>query len=319
MQPIVREAGPDCRHPLRVISYDLPDPTMTDSPPPSTPAPPTRRAALWETLGRLTVAVRDADESQIEDAMRSLGESRRIYAPLGYIAGGFGLLFDGIKLLFSNWRLTLIEILPAVWIWVTFWNLKSHYLRGRDFAYIHGWLAIALAVVVVAITAGAYWCNAVFAFAVAGPRPPRIRPAVSQVRTHLRTILGWGFVVGMAHASATVFVSRWGTNPFTVVMGVVLLVMMVTFVSIPAQFIGAQTAKVSLQEKISGAAASGAMSAVLTSPGFVFNRVGLLLAGTAVLRIPGVILFSIGIALQAAATSGAKAVKLGTKWAGSAE
>ncbi|MGZ4710126.1 MAG: hypothetical protein ACXWBN_15430, partial [Acidimicrobiales bacterium] len=272
--------------------------------------------ALWKVLGRLTVAVRDADERQIEQAITALGQSRRIYAPLGYIAGGFGLLFDGVKLLFSNWRLTLIEILPAVWIWVTFWNLKSHYFKGRDFAYIHGWLALALAVVVVAITVGAYWCNAVFAFAVAGPKPPKIRPAVAQVRDHHREILGWGFVVGMAHASATVYVSRWGTNWFTLAMGAVLVVMMVTFVSIPAQFIGAQTAKVSLQEKISGAAASGAMSAVLTSPGFVLNRLGLLLAGTSLLRIPGVILFSIGIALQAAATSGAKAVKLGTKWAG---
>ena len=310
------------------------DTPTSSSPPPSTPSPSmpggtadgddgpkaatTRRASLWATLGRLTVAVRDADERQIEDAVRTLGESRRIYAPLGYIAGGFGLLFDGIKLLFSNWRLTLIEILPAVWIWVTFWNLKSHYFKGREFAYIHGWLALALAVVVVSITVGAYWCNAVFAFAVAGPRPPRIRPAVSQVRAHLRTILGWGLVVGMAHASATVYVSRWGKDPFTLAMGAVLLVMMVTFVSIPAQFIGVQT-KSTMQEKISGAAASGAMSAVLTSPGFVFNRLGLLLAGTSILRIPGVILFSIGIALQAAATSGAKAVKLGTKWAGGTE
>ncbi len=296
---------------------------MTDSPsppsPPAEPAPPsgptTRRAALWATVRRLTVAVRDADEKQIEQALVALGRSRRIYAPIGYVAGGFGLLLDGVKLLFSNWRLTLIEILPAVWIWATFWNLKSHYFKGRDFAYIHGWLALALAVVVVAITVGAYWCNAVFAFAVAGPKPPKIRPAVARVRSHRREILGWGFGVGMAHASATVYVSRWGTNWFTLAMGAVLVVMTVTFVSIPAQFIGAQTAKLTLQDKISGAAASGAMSAVLTSPGFILNRVGLLLAGTSVLRVPGVILFSIGVALEAAATSSAKAVKLTTKWA----
>ena len=153
---------------------------MTDPPSPQPSAPPstvTRRAALWSALGRLTTAVRDADERQIEDALVALGRSKRLYAPIGYIAGGFGLLFDGVKLLFSNWRLTLIEIVPAVWIWATFWNLKSHYFKGRDFAYIHGWLALALAVVVVAITVGAYWCNAVFAFAVAGPKPPKIRPA----------------------------------------------------------------------------------------------------------------------------------------------
>ena len=54
---------------------------------------------------------------------------------------------------------------------------------------------------------------------------------------------------------------------------------------------------------------------MLTSPGFVCNRLGLLMAGTSVLRIPGIAVFSIGVALQAAATSGAKAVKLGTKFA----
>jgi hypothetical protein len=290
----------------------------SELPRPAAPRPATRRAAAWETLGRLTAAVRDADEHQIEGALRSLGTKRRYLAPIGYIAGGFGLLLDGVKLLFSNWRLTLIEIVPAVWIWLTFWNLKSHYLRGRDFAYIHGWVALALAIVVLAITVASYWCNAVFAFAVAGPQPPDLRRAMDQVGEHWRQILGWGFVVGLAHAATTIYVSRWGTNPFTLAMGAVLIVMMVTFVSIPAQFIGAQNAKLTMQEKISGAAASGAMSAVLTSPGFILNRLGLLMFGTSVLRIPGIVLYTIGIALEAAATSGAKAVKLGTKWSAQA-
>ena len=61
------------------------------------------------------------------------------------------------------------------------------------------------------------------------------------------------------------------------------------------------------------------MSAVLTSPGFLLNRIGLLLLGVSVLRIPAIIVFSIGVALQAAATSGAKAVKLGSRWAQPAE
>ena len=101
---------------------------------------------------------------------------RRYLAPLGYIAGGFALLFDGLKLLILNWRLTLIEIVPALWIWFTFWDLKAHYLKGRELYLVRGPLALAVAAVVVLITVAAYWCNAVFAFAVSGPRPPLIRP-----------------------------------------------------------------------------------------------------------------------------------------------
>ena len=266
-------------------------------------------------MGRVAAAVREADEKEIEAAVAQLGQSRRWLAPLSYIAGGFGLLFDGVKLIFLNWRLTLVEILPAVWIWVTFWDLKAHALKGRSFDIVRGPLALVVAAVVVAITVGAYWCNAVFAFAVSGPRPPRIRPAVSKTREHWRLIIGWGFAVGLGHAVATIFVARAGVAWFTLALGLVLLVMMTSFVSVPAQIIGAEQVKLPLKDKLSAGAASGAMSAVLTSPGFLFNRLGLLLAGTQVLQIPGIILFSIGIALQAAATSGAKAVKLGTRFA----
>ncbi len=275
---------------------------------------PTRRAALGQTIVRLAGAVRDADEGEVETALQELGRSRRLFAPLGYVAGGFALLVDGIKLLFTNWRLTLIEILPAVWIWATFWNLKAHALHGRSFTIVRGPLALALAVLVVAITVGAYWCNAIFAFAVAGPKPPLIRPAVAQARRHLRLILGWGVLVGLGHAATTIFVARIGKPWFGLCLGAVLVVMTVTFVSVPAQLIGAVQHKPPLKDKISGVAASGALSAVLTSPGFLMNRLGLLLLGVKALRIPGVIVFSIGIALQAAATSGAKAVKLGTRW-----
>ncbi len=276
----------------------------------------TRRRDTWyRAVGRVVTAVRDADQAEIERAVDELGQSRRWLAPLSYIAGGFGLLFDGVKLLVLNWRLTLIEILPAVWIWVTFWNLKAHALKGRSFDIVRGPLALALAAVVVLVTVGAYFCNAVFAFAVAGGRPPRIRPAAAQARAHWRLILGWGVAVGLGHAVATIFVARAGKWPFTLALGAVLLVMMTTFVSVPAQIIGLTKTKQPLKTKIGAGAASGALSAVLTSPGFVFNRLGLLLAGTSLFRIPGVVVFSIGVALQAAATSGAKAVKLGSRFA----
>ena len=291
---------------------DLREPE-TDPPGPAT-GPGTRRASWWRTMSRLAGAVRDADESEIERAVAQLGESRRWLAPLSYVAGGFGLLLDGVKLLILNWRLTLIELLPAVWIWLTFWDLKAHFLKGRSFTIVRGPFALVVAAVVVAITIGAYFCNAVFAFAVAGDRPPRIRPAAAHDQAPVLAGVGWGFGVGIAHAIATIFVARLGVGWFTLCLGLVLLVMMTSFVSVPAQIIGIERTKQPIKTKISAGAASGALSAVLTSPGFVCNRLGLLMAGTSLLRIPGIAVFSIGVALQAAATSGAKAVKLGTKF-----
>jgi hypothetical protein len=40
--------------------------------------------------------------------------------------------FNGLKLLFSNWRLTLVQILPAMWIWLAMFDLKEHALHGKS-------------------------------------------------------------------------------------------------------------------------------------------------------------------------------------------
>jgi hypothetical protein len=42
------------------------------------------------------------------------------------------MLFNGLKLLFSNWRLTLVQILPAMWIWLAMFDLKEHALHGKS-------------------------------------------------------------------------------------------------------------------------------------------------------------------------------------------
>jgi hypothetical protein len=269
---------------------------------------------MFELLRSLAGAVRDADPTQIQHAIEGLGSSRRLLAPLGYVAGGFALLFDGLKLLVMNWRLTLIEVVPAVWIWITLWDLKAHFVRGREFYIVRGPLAFVVLALVVVIAVTAYACNAVFAFAVAGPQPPRIRPAFDLMLANRRLILGWGFGIGLAHGISTVFVARLGLVPFTISLGAVFVVMSVTFVSVPAQLIGYTKEKMPMKQKVSRAAVGGAMSAVLTSPGFILNRLGLLMLGVSILKIPAIIVFSIGVALQAAATSGAKAVKLGSQF-----
>src|SRR6476659_6142078 len=87
-----------------------------------------RRAARREVVMRqakaLLRAIRENDEAAVEAAVLALSRSRRIFAPLVFAIGAFVMLFQGLKLLFSNWRLTLIQILPAGGIWVAFLDLR---------------------------------------------------------------------------------------------------------------------------------------------------------------------------------------------------
>ncbi len=88
-----------------------------------------RRQALSAQVAGLVRAIRDGDEDMVERAVVTLSQSRRIFAPLAFIVGAFVMLFDGLKLLVSNWRLTLIQILPAMWIWLAMVDLEVARVR----------------------------------------------------------------------------------------------------------------------------------------------------------------------------------------------
>ena len=83
------------------------------------------------------------------------------------------------RLLVSNWRLTLIQVLPAMWIWVALLNLKAHVFKGKEFHDFHGPVVIALIAAIALLTVASFYLNAVFAFAISQLGKPRIRPAFS--------------------------------------------------------------------------------------------------------------------------------------------
>ena len=74
----------------------------------------------------------------MEEAVLQLSASRRLFAPLALAVGAFVMLFEGVKLLFANWRLTLIQVLPAMWIWAAMLDLKAHLLHGRTLYVLRG-------------------------------------------------------------------------------------------------------------------------------------------------------------------------------------
>src|ERR1700744_1391442 len=111
-------------------------------------------------------AIREGDEATVEEAVQRFSVSRSRLAPRALIVSSLVMLFQGVKLVFVNWRLTTIEILPAMWIWLSTLNLKLHVLHGRTFNVLRGPILIPLVIAIAAITAGSFYLNAVFAFAI---------------------------------------------------------------------------------------------------------------------------------------------------------
>ena len=89
--------------------------------------------------------------------------------------------------------------------------------------------------------------------------------------------------------------------------------MMVCYVAVPARLIGMKTTSYSKRDKLAATAVGGVIGAVVCTPPYVLGRVGLIMLGSKPLFIPGIIVFAIGLTLQAGATSAVKTVKMSAK------
>ncbi len=101
--------------------------------------------------------------------------------------------FSGLRLLITNWRLMLVQALPAMWIWAVTVDLKAHVLRGRAFDFIHGPIVLVL----------------------------------------FAAVTGWGTGIGLALAVAITLAPRWGLGWFALLLGIVLAAMMLCYVAVP--------------------------------------------------------------------------------------
>jgi hypothetical protein len=176
---------------------------------------------------RLITAIRENDERQVEEAVLQLARTRKLFAPLALAVGAFVMLFSGLRLLVTNWRLMLVQALPAMWIWAATYDLKAKVLRASHFHDIRGPIVLVLFAAVVLITIAAFYLNAAFAFAISQPGSPDLRVGFSQARQHIRAVIAWGTGIGLALAVATMLAPRWGLGWFALLLGIVLAVMMV--------------------------------------------------------------------------------------------
>jgi hypothetical protein len=248
----------------------------------------------------------------VEAAVLQLSSRHRLFAPLGLVVGAFGMLFEGLKLLFSNRRLTLVQVLPAMWIWVALLDLKLHLFHGRSFHRLVGWELLAAIIGVGIVTAASFYLNAAFAFAIARPGGPQIRPGFTGARRHAGLVVTTGGLIGLVLGTAAFYVDRWGRGWFAISMSIVIGIMMLTYVALPSRLIGFK-ATYSRSDKLKASMVGGAIGGLVSSPPYAIGRVGILMLGSHILFIPGIFLLTLGATLQIGATSAVKTIKMSSK------
>ena len=257
-------------------------------------------------------AIRAGDERRVEELIVTLSGSRRIFAPLEFAVGAFVVLFDGLKVLVSNWRLGLIEAMPAMWAWAAMLDLRVHVLRGRGVRAVHGPTLYLLVALIAFGTVAATFLNTVFAFALAAPGPPKIRPAVALAVDHKLAIGSWGAAIGTALGLATLVSGRWGKGWFALSLGIVVACLMFSFVAIPSRILGGADARkrLSKRDRVAAAIIGGLLGAVVCTPPYLIGRLGIVLLGSRVLFVPAIILLIVGFGLQAGAAGSVRAIKM---------
>ena len=273
---------------------------------------------LRQLVWRLIVSIREGDEHKIEDAVLQLSKKRRIFAPLALVVGAFVMLFSGLRLLVTNWRLMLVQVLPAMLIWATTIDLKAHVLRGKEFHDIRGPIVLVLFAVAVLVTTAAFYLNAAFAFAISQPGSPQLRTGFLEARKHARAILLWGVGTGLGLGVAAILAPRWGLGWFALLLGIVLAVLMVCYIAVPARIVGVGTPKaakagLSRRDKLAASAVSGVIGGIVCAPPYAIVRVGLVLLGSKSVFWLGVAILVVGLMLQAGVTGAVKAVKVSAK------
>ena len=233
-----------------------------------------------------------------------MGRRRRWLAPLAYTAATIAVVFDGVLILLRNWRLLLLQLVPAAWIWVMSRELRAHVFAGHELPTTGTGAVAAGAIVLAQIS---YWCNATFAFTVASGAGTGIADAFRQARRRWRLVAGVALLTGGAQAAVWLWLDgAW----LTVGLLTMLVVQIYMFVAVPAWVVGAPRRDQSRHERIMQSLTTGVLSGVAFNPGFLLNRISLLILGIPTIGIIGFALLAVSAVLEVTALSSVRVVKM---------
>jgi len=272
----------------------------------------TTHPGRWATLVAATKAVRSTDPARVQQLATDLSGRSRVLTPLAYVAGTLAVVFDGIVLLFKSWRLTLLQLVPAAWIYAMTWNIRSHLLARRHPPLSHVELIAAVALITPQL---AYWCNATFAYTLTQEGIPKIAPAFEEARTHWRPISGLALVTGAIQAFIWLVLPDWRLSLFWLALVVMFVVQIYLFVALPAWLLRLRKTG-SRRERGLQSLTTGALSGVAAVPGYLLNRLGLLLLSVGPLWWVGIGVVAIATVTHVAASSSARVVKMSVRLRG---
>ncbi len=286
-----------------LLDGDGHDPGVTHPP---ADAPERRR---WATMRDAIAAVRATDPERVRELAAHFGGRSRWLTPLAYGAGTIAIVFDGVLLLLHEWRLILLQIVSAAWLWAAAWNLRSHILDHKDPPITD---ATVIAIAAILVTQIAYWCNATFAFTLNQDRPIRIRPAFASARAYWRQISGVALAVGALQAGTWLILPGVGMSWFWLAAAVIYAIQLYMFIALPMWLLGVRKTG-TRRDRTIRSLTTGVLSGIAAIPGFLLNRIGLLLMGIGPLWWVGLVIFSISVVVHVAASSSTRVVKMSVR------
>ena len=262
-------------------------------------------------MARLKLFVRSVesgDEAMVEEVLR-LSRSRRLFAPLAYLVGAFAMLLEGVRRLLRNWRVIPIEVLPAVWLWLAMYDLRLQVLRKGSFHSAHEGELVAVGALIVGVTVLALFLNVVFAFAVTDERTTGLSAPLRAAGDRRRTILLVGLVVGVLLALSVTEGPELPHSLYTLALGAAVGLLMIVYLSLPSRLLGVDVRR-PRRDRLAASAIGATLSALVTAPFYVISRIGILMLGSTVLAIPGYLLLTVGVLLQAGGVGAVRAIRM---------
>lgn len=264
--------------------------------------------------GGLGVAVpSELDVAELSTRLEDLGRRHRWWRPIGYVGVALLGLAGALVTLTRNWRLVLLEIVPAVWLGAISWQWRRVVLFGDDRPVVSGVGAAGVTVLVIAATSTSYWCNVTFALTVRRTGRPDIRSAFAQARARRLPIWAAALASSALHVAVVVWLVRVDGSWFGLGLGAVAVLQMYAFVAVPVLVATGRRQRRPWPDRIRSSTASLGLSGMTAAPGVMLNRAGVLLLGTAVLRWLGMVLVAVAAVAQVAGISSAAALKFASR------
>jgi hypothetical protein len=118
--------------------------------------------------------------------------------------------------------------------------------------------------------------------------------------------------VGLLLGLSAVVVDRGSAIWFAICMSIAIGIMTVCYVAVPSRLIGTTPTR-SRRDRLAASAIGVAIGAVVCAPPYVIARIGILMLGSSLLHIPGLLVLSFGVILHAGATGAIRAIKMSAK------